>query len=84
MLKLFARDVIIDDVDPGRGGAGSALNPAILISAGVATFVATVVSLIGIALQLKVSPGNGRVRLHPQTRLKLTDSLFDQLFAGHV
>ncbi len=36
------------------GGAGSALNPSILISAGVATFVATAVSIISIVLQLKV------------------------------
>jgi hypothetical protein len=39
---------------PGRGGAGSALHPAILISAGVATFIATTVALLGIVLQLKV------------------------------
>lgn len=49
---LFVRDVA-NEVEPGRGGAGSALNPAVLISAGVATFVATVVSAIGIVLQLK-------------------------------
>ena len=39
---------------PGRGGAGSALDPSVLISAGVATFIATAVALLGIVLQLKV------------------------------
>lgn len=77
MLNLLLRDVIVDDVDPGRGGAGSALNPAILISAGVATFVATVVSVIGITLQLKVSSWNGRVRLVYKSTLKLADSPYD-------
>lgn len=50
---MFARDVTTG-ADSSRGGAGSALNPAVLISAGVATFVATAVSALGIWLQLKV------------------------------
>jgi hypothetical protein len=41
-------------IGPGRGGAGSALHPAVLISAGVATLIATAVAVLGIVLQLKV------------------------------
>lgn len=50
---VFARNATTEAAAPG-GGAGSALNPAVLISAGVATFIATVVSAIGIFFQLKV------------------------------
>lgn len=47
------------DIDPfgGEGpGSGSALNPVVLATAGVATLVATVVSIYGVFLQLKVYP----------------------------
>ncbi|KAA1477820.1 DUF300-domain-containing protein [Dentipellis sp. KUC8613] len=39
--------------DAGSGGAGSALHPAILIVAGIATLVATLVSAMSIYLHLK-------------------------------
>jgi hypothetical protein len=52
---LAMRDATEDPNNGHGGGAGSALNPAVLISAGVATFVATVVSVVGILFQLKVS-----------------------------
>lgn len=49
------RDATEDAKSGYGGGAGNALNPVVLISAGVATFVATVVSVVGILFQLKVS-----------------------------
>jgi hypothetical protein len=52
--NAVAGELLNNMLDNGRG-AGNALNPAILISAGVATFVAAVVSIIGIGFQLKVS-----------------------------
>jgi len=54
-MWIAVRDATEDVNNDHGGGAGSALNPAVLISAGVATFVATVVSVIGIVFQLKVS-----------------------------
>ena len=56
-LELFRNSKQVIDTDIGRG-AGSALNPSILISAGVATFIATAVSVNSIVLQLKVRPVN--------------------------
>lgn len=50
--ELFRNSKQVIDTDIGRG-AGSALNPSILISAGVATFIATAVSVNSIVLQLK-------------------------------
>lgn len=52
---ISIRDAAEDANSDHGGGAGSALNPAVLISAGVATIVATVVSVVGILFQLKVS-----------------------------
>lgn len=52
---MFARDLATDtDGSNGGPGAGSSLNPAVLLSAGIATLVATIVSAFGIWLQLKV------------------------------
>lgn len=47
----------LEELDGSGPGAGSALNPVILITAGVATFVATVVAAYGVFLQLKVPAG---------------------------
>jgi hypothetical protein len=53
LFNRYARS-IREDMTPDVGsGSGSALNPAILIVAGSATVVATVVSAMSISLHLK-------------------------------
>ncbi|KAF8331318.1 organic solute transporter Ostalpha-domain-containing protein [Cantharellus anzutake] len=52
-IGVVRHALLVAPADDNGPGAGNALNPSILISAGVATFAATVISVISIILQLK-------------------------------